>query len=177
MESSVLDVGAGDGLLAAELARRRPDTTVKGIDVIVRNRTHVPVEPFDGESIPYKDDTFDAVLLVDVLHHTLRPEHLLAESARVAQRAIVIKDHILEGFAARPTLSFMDRVSNRRYGVALPNNYWSRSEWQHAFDSLSARIGAWEEGLHLYPMPADLVFGRSLHFVARLDLVDPEGQS
>ena len=35
-DAHVLDVGTGDGLIAAALAERRPDLRIEGIDVLVR---------------------------------------------------------------------------------------------------------------------------------------------
>jgi hypothetical protein len=93
---------------------------------------------------------------------------LLREAARVARRAVVIKDHTLDGLLAGPTLRFMDHVGNARHGVALPYNYWPRRRWVEAFRELALEVEVWREDLRLYPRPADWVFGRSLHFVAKL---------
>jgi SAM-dependent methyltransferase len=167
--ASVLDVGCGDGLIDRHIAEQRPDLGVRGIDVLVRPGTHVPVEAFDGQRIPYDDASFDVVVFVDVLHHTDDPMVLLREARRVARQAIVLKDHTANGWLAQPTLRFMDRVGNRRYGVALPYNYWPRQRWQEAFTELDLAVRVWKKDLGLYPWPASCVFGRSLHFVARLE--------
>ena len=169
-EAIFLDVGCGDGLLARAIMDRRPDVSVRGIDVLVRRDTHVPVTEYDGTRIPFQDGSVDAVLLVDVLHHTHDPMALLAEAKRVARRTVIIKDHLLNGMAAGPTLRFMDRVGNARHHVALPHNYWPRARWKDAIAALRMRVELWEEQLGLYPPPADWCFGRSLHFVARLDV-------
>jgi SAM-dependent methyltransferase len=166
----VLDVGCGDGLLAAQVARRRPDIRLSGIDVAVRPNTHVPVEPFDGEVLPYPDGSFDVVLFVDVLHHTADPMALLREARRVAGRGIVIKDHTLTGVFAGTTLRFMDRVANTRHGVTLPFNYWPRQRWDAAFAELGLTVGVWRSRLGIYPAALSWLFERSLHFVARLDV-------
>jgi len=166
---SVLDVGAGDGSLAAQIARLRPDLRMHCVDVQVRTATALPVEPFDGAKLPYHDDAFDAVLLVDVLHHTLDPLALLREVRRVARLRILVKDHALEGPFAGVTLRFMDWVGNARHGVALPFNYWPRVVWQRAFHQLGLAIRSWEYHLALYPWPAGLLFDRSLHFIALLE--------
>src|SRR5271166_1785837 len=71
--ASVLDVGCGDGLLARRIQDRRPDARVSGIDVLVREKTHIPVQHFNGTTIPERDGAIDVVLLVDVLHHTDDP--------------------------------------------------------------------------------------------------------
>src|SRR5262245_21378707 len=166
----VLDVGCGDGSLDHLIRQRRDDVQISGIDVLVRRETLIPVTSFDGRWIPYGDGSFDAVMLIDVLHHTEDPMILLREAARVARRAVVIKDHTRDGWLAGPTLRLMDYVGNARYGVALPYNYWPRRRWIKAFDELALRIGHWEHDLRLYPRPAGWLFDRSLHFIARLDL-------
>jgi SAM-dependent methyltransferase len=166
----LLDVGCGDGSLTHLLSQRRPDIQPQGIDVLVRNQTWIPVTHFNGQLIPYEDASFDVVMFVDVLHHTEDPMILLREATRVARKAIVIKDHTCNGFLAGPTLRFMDQVGNRRYGVALPYNYWPHQRWLDAFDQLGLTIGVWNKHLGLYPPPLRWVFERSLHFIARLDL-------
>lgn len=165
---SVLDVGCGDGLLARQLLKARPDLSIEGLDVLVRSDTAIPVTEFDGERIPLDDNSVEVVMLVDVLHHTESPAVLLGEAARVARQAVVLKDHCCDGFLAGTTLHFMDWVGNASYGVALPYNYLSHAEWQSAFAELGLHIDQFERDLKLYPKPADWVFGRSLHFIARL---------
>lgn len=165
----VLDVGTGDGALAASLLERRPDLTLEAVDVLVRPDARVPVSHFDGLTIPYPDGSFDAAMLVDVVHHSEDPERLLAEAARVASSCVLVKDHLLEGALAGATLRLMDRVGNERHGVALPHTYWPKARWLEIVEGLGLRIAAWEESLGLYPLPASLLFDRSLHFAARLD--------
>ncbi len=166
----VLDVGCGDGQLAARLLALRPDLRIEGVDVLVRTDTAIPVRPFDGARIPYTDRSVDVVLIVDVLHHTDDPSVILGEAARVARSHVLLKDHLREGFGARVTLRGMDWVGNARHGVRLPYNYWSRSEWTNAFDRLGLVVERWQSALHLYPAPATWLFDRSLHFVAQLEV-------
>ncbi len=166
----VLDVGCGDGQLAWLIMQTRPDVKIQGIDILVRTETKIDVAPFDGNVIPYPNCSFDLVIFSDVLHHTIDPLILLREAARVARKAIILKDHLCNGLLAGPTLRFMDQVGNARHGVALPYNYWSRQKWLDAFGNLGLSISTWKEDLKLYPAWADLIFGRSLHFVAKLDV-------
>jgi len=164
----VLDVGCGDGLVALRLMEARPDITVHGVDVLLRERPLIDVQIFDGEKLPFEDDSFSCVLFVDVLHHTEDPALILAEAVRVASRSVVIKDHLLDPLLAYPTLAFMDWLGNVHQGVALPNNYWRHDSWQRAFEQLGLSVRTWSTALSLYPWPASWVFGRGLHFVVSL---------
>jgi len=166
--ASVADVGCGDGQLAAMLQECRPDVKIEGFDVLKRPRTWIPVRRFDGRTLPYEAGAVDIVMLVDVLHHVEQPEQLLREAVRVAKVSVVIKDHLREGWLAEPTLRFMDRIGNARYGVALPGNYWRLSRWKRAFDEAAVKPVQWLEDLKLYPPVLDAWFGRSLHFITRL---------
>lgn len=165
--ASVLDVGCGDGLLGRTILDRRPDLALTGVDVLVRPETHLPVQRFDGFTLPQADASADVVLFVDVLHHADDPMRLLTEAARVARQAIVIKDHIQAGWLDRQTLRLMDWTGNAAHGVALPYNYWTAKEWTLALQRIGAAIESWNTQLGLYPWPASALFDRSLHFVAR----------
>jgi ubiquinone/menaquinone biosynthesis C-methylase UbiE len=119
-DATVLDVGSGDGLLARRIMDARPDVSITGVDVLARPRAHVPVKIFDGVRLPFDAGSFDAAMMVDVLHHAAEQDTLLGEMARVARRRVVIKDHFAAGILARPTLRFMDWVGNSSHGVAQP---------------------------------------------------------
>jgi len=166
--ATALDVGCGDGTVDLLIVRQRPDVSIQGIDVLVRSKTRIPVQPFDGAHIPYPDTSFDAVMFVDVLHHAADPHLLLREAARVG-RIILVKDHFCENYFANIKLRLMDWVGNAHHGVALPYNYWSRYQWSEAFGQLGLKTCEIKTLLGLYPPPASWIFERGLHFVARLE--------
>ncbi|MDD2762703.1 MAG: class I SAM-dependent methyltransferase [Opitutaceae bacterium] len=166
--ASVLDVGCGDGLIDSLILAARPDLSLSGIDVLVRPVSHIPVQAFDGHSIPLPAGAVDIVMFIDVLHHTDDPTALLAEGRRVARQGILLKDHLTDPFLAWPTLRLMDFAGNVQHGVALPYHYWSRAQWQEAFGRLGLRTANWTESVDLYPALVSWLFGRGLHFVALL---------
>jgi len=167
-QCSVLDVGAGDGLLGSRILERRFDLKWTAIDTLARPHTHIPVQLYDGVHLPYVDKEFDVVLFVDVLHHTDDPLAMLREAVRVARHAVVIKDHLREGLGAGLTLRLMDWVGNASWNVRLPYNYWSAAEWKVARERLKLSIEEERMALGLYPWWANWLFGRSLHFISRL---------
>jgi SAM-dependent methyltransferase len=164
----VLDVGTGDGSIAAGILKLRPDLKIKGIDVHQRPAVQIPVQLFDGKRIPFADVTFDCVMFVDVLHHTQNAASLMHEAARVTRRHVLIKDHLTSGLFARPTLRFMDWVGNWGHDVALTYNYLPEGTWRSMFAEARLILENWDDHLGLYPIPFNLVFDRRLHMIARV---------
>jgi SAM-dependent methyltransferase len=162
---SLLDIGCGDGKLARALLDKRPDLGIQGVDVLVRDRTWLPVTVFDGTSLPHRESSVDVVMLIDVLHHTREPLALLREALRVSRRWLIVKDHFLTGLAAGLRLRFMDYVGNSRFGVDLPYNYLSLQQWSELRLELNLKVIAEVTDLRLYPGAIDRVFGTGLHFV------------
>lgn len=165
----VLDVGCGDGQIAANIAHRGKDISISGIDVLLRPHCHIPVTQFDGKTIPFDDNSFDLVMFVDVLHHTEDPSALLAEAKRVTRKYILLKDHFRTGPIANLKLRAMDWVGNAHHGVVLPYNYLSEPEWNEIYTRLGLVVAELRRKLNLYPLPADILFGRGLHFIALLE--------
>ena len=95
-----------------------PGLSLRGIDVLVRPATKIPVEPFDGKHLPLPDASVDAVMFIDVLHHTADPMVLLREANCVARRLILIKDHTMDGPLADP-----QRCASW-IGSVTPNTGW-----------------------------------------------------
>ena len=82
--AQILDVGTGDGQIAKLICEKQAGGQVQGIDIMLRDKTHIPVTLFDGTTIPFDENSVDVVTFVDVLHHTDDPQRLISEAARVA---------------------------------------------------------------------------------------------
>ena len=99
------------------------------LDVVDCNETNLPLQLYDGRQLPHPAKTFDVVLFVFVLHHTLNHEELLQEAARVARRSIIIvEDTPLNPFE-RAVQWFWDTVLSFEHGFAVPHNYHQMSKW------------------------------------------------
>ena len=174
-DASVLDVGCGDGKIDSLVMLKRPDVSISGIDVLVRDQTYIPVSRFDGKSIPYDAGSFDAVVLIDVLHHADSPEKLLQEARRISRGVIILKDHTRKGLLAGLTLRVMDWVGNAHHGVVLPYHYWTDRQWRETLAALNLSILKWDTRMGLYSWPAAWIFERSLHFIATMTFGDFPG--
>jgi SAM-dependent methyltransferase len=95
---SVLDVGAGDGAVLAELEHRglgedlhAVEISGSGIERIKRRGLkHLKtIQSFDGYTLPFADNSFDTALLIHVLEHVEHERLLLKEISRVARRCYI----------------------------------------------------------------------------------------
>jgi SAM-dependent methyltransferase len=166
--ASVLDVGCGDGTIADLVAEIRPDITIQGVEVMVREDCKIRCTLFDGTSLPFPDGSFDACIFIDVLHHSRDLRRLLHEASRVSRDFVLLKDHLSENVFDRITLGIMDWVGNRPYGVHLAYDFQSRKQWLEHFEECGLGEASWTSEVPLYPPPFNLLFGRKLHFVSLL---------
>jgi SAM-dependent methyltransferase len=90
-DERVLDVGAGTGALAFALAARVREVVAVDRDEEMAERAredapaNVEVVVADAERLPFESFTFDLAVTARTLHHTPRPELLVAELARVTR--------------------------------------------------------------------------------------------
>ncbi len=170
MHGSVLDVGCGNGIIAKLVMQARPGLLIEGIDIAERHECAIPMQVYDGGIFPFPDNSFDAVMFVDVLHHTVNPLAVLKEAARVTRDAIVVKDHFCKSRTAWYRLAFMDWIGNRPHDIVLPYNYWSPEQWSQAWTQLGTEPDLVITKLGLYPRFVRPLFEYGLHFVARLPI-------
>jgi len=135
----VLDVGSSCGRLASEIIKNT-GCKVEGIDVLLQLHTHIPVRQYDGCHFPFGNSSFDIVMMIDMLHHTVHHEQVLREAVRVSRRYLLIKDHFWETQADKTGLRFTDYIGNAPYGIDLPYNYLRIVEWIRVFNQLGLRI-------------------------------------
>jgi SAM-dependent methyltransferase len=94
---TVIDIGCGDGAIAAELAKSGFFERLDGFDVsesgvaIAKDRS-IPKATFatyDGDRLPVDHRAYDLAVLSHVVEHVEEPRALLREAARVARWVVV----------------------------------------------------------------------------------------
>lgn len=170
----VLDLGSGTGKLARWLRERT------GIRPTLADVTHfgnrVGGFPYvrleDPLKAPFDDRSFDAVMMLFVLHHVARwedQEALLREAARVARhRLILIEDTPLTR-TDRVMNTAWDWALNLRHGVPRPFSFRTVEGWRGLF----RRAGLSERHSHTY-RPLWPTLGTYRHTIFVLDLEGAE---
>lgn len=95
-KSYVLDVGCGAGTFSIEISIKNPNIKIIGIDInpnsisqgnVLRHKLNLENIEFKvvdvNEGLPFKDEFFDVVLLIDVIEHIENHLDVLKETSRV----------------------------------------------------------------------------------------------
>ncbi len=167
---SILDVGGGTGLMGqalADLMRVR----VTAIDVFDRFLPGLTIATrrYDATKIEETDDAFDAVTMLNVLHH-VRPADrvsLLKECLRVAP-VVVVKDHLAASGLDHLRLAALDAIGNIPFGGMVRAWYLDRSEWADLATRSGARVSTMPAGSYRSG-PSAAIFPNRLEVFMRFD--------
>lgn len=141
---TICDVGCGEGVLSERWAARPGIERVAGVDLedpaleaewARRRAPGLELGPYDGATLPFAADEFDAATAIEVLEHVPDPEATLREMARVA------RGHLLVSVPREPLWRGLN-MARGAYLKDLGNtpghvNHWSR----RSFVGMLARHG------------------------------------
>jgi ubiquinone/menaquinone biosynthesis C-methylase UbiE len=132
--AALLDVGTGPGVLLMEIAQRRTDLKLTGVDLSpdMVSAAERNLRPFAGRAtarvgdvtdLPFPDRSFDMVVSSISLHHWDRPEAAVPELARVLRPGgrLFIYDF---GFAPFDTLVDTARTESLFTGAPPQRTPW-----------------------------------------------------
>jgi ubiquinone/menaquinone biosynthesis C-methylase UbiE len=146
---TLLDVGAGTGFFARWLQDRlgvRP-TLCDRADYRNRDRSLPFVLQPDPMRLPADDRSFDAVLVMFVLHHLDAwedQERLLAEAARVARRRVIVVEDTPRSAWDRAMNRLFDWVLNVRHGIPTPFTFRSAEAWSELFRARGLAVAGFD---------------------------------
>ena len=140
-QCTVLDVGAGSGLIGEAIASLFPGKSVTGVDIAPNpiSKLSIPLVRYDGSRLPFANRSFDCALFCNVLHHVKAEVRagLLREALRVTGGGpLIIKDHL----AARPLdglrLWLLDVLGNAPRGAMISASYLGEQQWEELLRQL-----------------------------------------
>lgn len=91
---SILDVGAGTGILAEKLVEKKYPAPIMNCDIkkeYVKAMKDKGLNAVEGDirNLPFKDREFDAVIAGEILEHLANPGLGLMEACRVAKKRVI----------------------------------------------------------------------------------------
>jgi len=94
----ILDLGAGNSCLG-QLLEKYHDCRVLNLEVArYQTQNRLPVVIYNGRDIPFKDSSFDIVLILFVLHHAEEPAQVLKEAKRICRRSVIVFEDYIESW-------------------------------------------------------------------------------
>jgi methionine biosynthesis protein MetW len=101
----ILDLGCGDGIFLEHLKKRG----INGIGLDISERAvelaksrGLDCRVFDlGEKLPFEDNSFETVILIDTLEHLFMPQEILREVHRVTKSHLILSTPNFVSLAAR----------------------------------------------------------------------------
>jgi len=135
---SVLDLGGGTGFISRWLRDRVGVRPTLSDVVSYGNRDHsIPfIELVDPFSVPVPEASFDAVMVLFVLHHIERFEdqdRLLDEALRIARTRLIVLEDTPRTRLDRALNAGWDLVLNLRHGVPTPFTFRGVDDWTRVF--------------------------------------------
>jgi ubiquinone/menaquinone biosynthesis C-methylase UbiE len=138
----VLDLGCGS-LIAAQQIETWARVHVVGLDRLAFPQRPLPLVLYGGGTVPFRDRSFDTVVLAFVLHHCEDGGRaVLGEARRVARRQILVLEdayeHVLERWLTRAVDRLLNRIENP--SIPVPLRFRPAHEWQRQFTDLGLRV-------------------------------------
>jgi ubiquinone/menaquinone biosynthesis C-methylase UbiE len=123
LNDKVLKVGNGLGYMSTFLKNEGVDLTILDVSIDEQAINKDEVILYDGQTFPFKNNSFDSVMCTFVLHHTLEPQKILREMKRVAKRVIILEETYTNIFS-KLDLVYRDIWVNFTAGQ-LSKIYWN----------------------------------------------------
>ncbi|MDR3678532.1 MAG: class I SAM-dependent methyltransferase [Flavipsychrobacter sp.] len=155
--SSVLDFGCGNMYTAVELLKTLPNLKVTGLDVVKDQNLddkflsdkRLSFKLLTTKEIPFPDNTFDVVVALATMHHTVDPEYYLSELKRIIKPTgcIILIEEMYLHLLDKAWISSQDWLLNKmKAGVPVPLNFRSHKHYLNEFKKQGLKI-VFEDGI------------------------------
>jgi len=131
-KKKVLDIGCGNGEVSKVIIKIL-EINIIGCDIENYCNETIPFKQMENiTQLPFGDNSFDAVMLNDVLHHCDNIEELLISASKIAPEIYIFEDK--ESFL----LKLLDVGLNHFYckNMNIPLNFKTEEQWENLFKKL-----------------------------------------
>jgi ubiquinone/menaquinone biosynthesis C-methylase UbiE len=149
--SSVLDFGCGNMYTAVELLKTLPNLKITGLDVVKDQNLddkflsdeRLSFKLLTTKEIPFANNTFDVVVALATMHHTVDPEYYLGELKRIIKPTgcIILIEEMYLHLLDKAWISSQDWLLNKmKAGVPVPLNFRSHKHYLSEFKKQGLKI-------------------------------------
>ena len=136
----ILDLGTGSGKIAEYLKTKTGKDFVLA-DVFDYTDGARKIVIYDGTTLPFKDNYFDGVLIIFVLHHAKDATQILKEAARVSKSKIIVMEDMANNLPQAFLAKGWDILVNSVVGGNWDKlEFKSDRQWRAIFRKLGTRI-------------------------------------
>ena len=167
---SILDYGCGSMDLSKKIQKKKFIKKITAVDIYSANYRFKKIK-YLNDKFFFKNNNkkFDAVVIVDVLHHMgIEDAHKILRKLSKYSKFIIVKDHYEYGFFSRHLLRFVDFYANYAYGVTIPKKYFNKSSWILSFKKAKLKqinhISNFQQHDGLY----NIILNKKHHFISLL---------
>jgi len=132
-DDTVLDFGCAEMSISRYILSQKKISLI-GVDVVEYKINDVNFVKYSGGRLPFKNNQFDVVLAIFVLHHTDDPEFYLKELIRVSKRRIVVCEDTYINKIEEIATKLRCLISNIIVGnTDMRRSFKSVKEWKELF--------------------------------------------
>ena len=162
LPGKILDIGTGRGFTAVELARRGAGVTtidmseemlksayLHAVDAGLADR--IEFQLADGGDLPFEEGCFEAVIMINVLHHLENPAAVLPEIARVLMPGgrLIVSDFTDRGFDILEEIHRLEGREHDRHAGETVDGFAAR------LDDVGMKCIGRDRRFHQYVMVAE----------------------
>lgn len=153
---SMLSVGDGDGYVSNKI-QEKTGVIIKGLDILFFEKYReksIPLILYDGEEIPFPDESFDITAGIFLLHHCENFHLTLREMIRVSKKKLLIVEDVFNNRIEQLFLRFFDFIENRTFSskMPIPYNFHSLIQWKEIFQQYNLKLVCSIQ-FHSLPLP------------------------
>ncbi|MCR9183003.1 MAG: class I SAM-dependent methyltransferase [Flavobacteriaceae bacterium] len=129
--SKIIDIGTGSGQFS--LVLKEDGHQITSVDIKDKTNTNfITPTVYDGEKLPFENNSFDISMLITVLHHCPNPEKVFQEAVRVSKSRIFVLEDVYSNFVMKYLTWWMDSLMNLEF-FGHPHTNKSEAAWEDLF--------------------------------------------
>ena len=125
----ILDLGAANSCLG-QLLEKNYNCHAISLEVTqYQTQNRLPLVIFNGRDIPFKDNSFDIVLILFVLHHAEEPAQVLKEAKRICRRSVIVFEDYIESWHDLLHFRIFHDLLEWYTALAAPQHELNMEQW------------------------------------------------